>query len=146
MRWLSGNAFRGARADKTPSAERVGRWGERCAAEYVRRKGCAILGRRVKVGRRDEIDLLLRDGDTLVFAEVKTRRTEDYGSPASFVNRGKRAAQSRAAIRYVKKLKQLPEFIRFDIIEVIGRPEAGPPVIRHIENAFPLRPPYRYPG
>lgn len=127
-------------------SDRTGRWGERCAADYVRREGCKILGRRVKVGRRDEIDLLLRDGDTLVFAEVKTRRTEDFGAPASFVDRAKRASQSRAAIRIVKKIKPLPEYIRFDIIEVIGRPETGPREIRHIRNAFPLHPPYRYPG
>jgi len=99
----------------------------------------------VRVGRRDEIDLILRQKDVLVFTEVKTRKHEAYGRPAAAVDRKKRAALSRAAVRYVKRLRKPPRYIRFDVVEVIGAPDAGPPVIHHIEAAFPLDRRYDWP-
>lgn len=124
MKWLFG---RGA-----------GWWGERKAERYLLRKGYKILGRRVHVGVRDEIDLIARDGKILVFVEVKTRGSEDYGRPADAVDRRKRRALTRAAMRYMGALKSRPDFFRFDVVEVIGREEEGEPEVRHVENAFAL--------
>ena len=81
--------------------------------------------------------------DTLVFVEVKTRRNEDFGRAASAVNRGKRTALSRAAYHYLRKLKEKPRYFRFDVVEVIGQEDQGPPEIRHIEHAFTLEGKYR---
>lgn len=130
---------------KRASAQPVdaGLWGEERAADYLSRKGMKILGKRVRVGRRDELDLLARHKNVLVFVEVKTRRSEEFGRPISSVNSAKRHALSRAAIRYLKALKSRPDYFRFDVVEVIGTPEGAPPVIRHIENAFTLSGPYR---
>lgn len=116
----------------------TGREGERQAGRYLEKAGMRIIGRNVRVGR-DEIDLIARDGQTLVFAEVKTRADELFGRPAEAVDRAKRFRISRAAIRYIKKNKLRPPYIRFDIVEVVG----NPPVIRHLRNAFTLHGGYR---
>jgi putative endonuclease len=124
----------------------AGRWGEAQARLYLERQGYTCLGARVRVGRRDEIDLVMRQGETLIFVEVKTRQREEYGRPIAAVNRSKRAALSRAAIRYLKALRFPRRLFRFDVVEVIGTPELKTPrELRHIENAFQLDPRYRIP-
>jgi putative endonuclease len=116
----------------------TGKWGEKVAAKVLKKKGYKILGRRVHIGTRDELDLIARDGKVLVFVEVKTRASENYGSPISSVDRHKRHTLSRAAVRYIKKLKNPHIYFRFDVVEVVGQMDSGElPVIRHIENAFP---------
>jgi putative endonuclease len=115
-----------------------GEWGEQEAARKLKEKGYRVLGRRVKVGTRDEIDLLARDGDVLVFVEVKTRGSEQFGRPLSAVDRRKRHVLSRAAVRYIRRLKDPRVCFRFDVVEVVGEPGGLLPVVRHIENAFPL--------
>ena len=117
---------------------KTGKWGEGLAEKMLRRKKYRILGRRVRVGVRDEIDLVARDHEVLVFVEVKTRKQEDYGRPITAVDRKKRHALSRAAVRYLKRLKIQPDAFRFDVVEVIGSLGDGYPVLRHIENAFQL--------
>ena len=116
----------------------TGVWGERQAAAALKKKGYRLLGRRVRMGRRDEIDLVARDGSILVFVEVKTRAEEAFGRPVSAVDRRKRRAVSRAAVRYLRALRSQPEAFRFDVVEVIGSPGGRDPVIRHIPNAFAL--------
>ncbi len=121
-----------------PEHLRAGRWGEQRAARMLKKKGYRILGERVRVGLKDELDLVARHRNVLVFVEVKTRGSEDFGRPLSTVDRSKRRVMSRAALRYMRKLRPRPEFFRFDVVEVVGREEEGDPVIRHIENAFTL--------
>ena len=52
--------------------------------------------------------------------------------------RAKRRTLARAAMKYLRRLREKPRFIRFDVVEVIGSPEAGEPEIRLIESAFEL--------
>jgi putative endonuclease len=132
------NRLRGA--DARPDG---GVWGETVAGKTLARKGYRILGRRVRVGRRDELDLVARHERVLVFVEVKTRKREDFGRPVEAVNRAKQRHLSRAAIRYLARLRRKPEYFRFDVVEVIGAPGDAEPQVRHIENAFPLAPGYR---
>ena len=115
-----------------------GKWGETQAKRCLKKKGYCILGQRVRVGRRDELDLVVTKDDTLVFVEVKTRKSEAYGRPLSFVRKSKQSVISRAAVRYLKELRSPPPYLRFDVIEVIGEPSRGKPEIRHIEDAFQL--------
>jgi len=123
---------------------KTGRWGEKKAEKFIKESGYKILGRRVRCGKHDEIDLIARYGDdTMVFVEVKTRKSEAYGRPAAAVNRDKRRKLSRAAVTFLQKRKLRPPYIRFDIIEVIGMPDGGAPEIRHIENAFTMEGGYR---
>ena len=137
--------FRKKKDDAGDVRHRAGRWGEKQAERHLRGLGFRILARRLRVGRRDEIDLMARDGDTLVFVEVKTRASEDFGRPISSVTRDKRHALSRAAIRYMTGLRRPPAYFRFDVVEVIGTEGQGTPEIRHIPNAFTLHPSYRVP-
>ena len=126
-----------------PAHLKSGRWGERQAARLLKKKRYKILGQRVRVGKRDEIDIVAGQGNALVFVEVKTRKNENYGRPFSAVNKEKRKRLSRAAVAYLKKRRIQPEHIRFDVIEVIGELGGDAPEIRHIENAFPLDSAYR---
>ncbi len=117
---------------------KTGRIGEKQAEKFLKKSGLKIIARNVQVGY-DELDLIARQGDTLVFVEVKTRANEEFGRPAAAVNRAKRKKLSRAAMHFLKKRKLRPPYIRFDVVEVIGdRPE-----IRHIQNAFQLEGGYR---
>ena len=112
---------------------RTGRRGEAQAGEFLKAAGYKIIARNVRVGR-DEIDLIVQRNETLVFAEVKTRKNERFGRPVSAVNQAKRRKLSRAAIRYLKKRRLRPPYIRFDVVEVVGEK----PEIRHLENVFTL--------
>jgi putative endonuclease len=123
----------------TPKHLIAGEWGEKIAGRFLEKKNYRILGRRVIPCGRDELDIIARSPeDVLVFVEVKTRADESFGRPFASIDRRKRKALSRAALRYLLRLKSKPPFFRFDVIEVIGVPEQKSPEIRHIENAFPL--------
>ena len=147
MRWPWPLTLLRRKRPATPAAQRAGAWGEQVAADYLAKRGYRILGRNVRFGSRCELDLVVRSPapDALVFVEVKTRRNEDYGRPASAVDRAKRRALGRAALRYLHRVKAKPAHIRFDVIEVVGQPDGPPPVVRHVENAFSLGPGYRLP-
>jgi putative endonuclease len=122
------------------SAEHLetGIWGEKQAEKFLRKKKYRIVGRRVRVGSYDEFDLIARDGRSLVFVEVKTKSSEDFGRPMVAVDSKKRHVLSRGAVRYLKKLRKKPDFFRFDVVEVVGKVGDKEPLIRHIENAFTL--------
>ena len=146
MRWPWPFSLFRPRAAGT-AAQRAGAWGEQVAADYLDERGYRILGRNVRFGSRCELDLVARSPapETLVFVEVKTRRTEDFGRPISAVDRAKRRALGRAAVRYLRRAKAKPARIRFDVVEVVGAPGGPPPVVRHVESAFSLGPGYRLP-
>jgi Holliday junction resolvase-like predicted endonuclease len=62
-----------------------------------------------------------------------------FGRPITAVDRHKRHTLSRAAVRYLKKLKNPHVYFRFDVVEVVGDMDSdAPPVVRHVRNAFPL--------
>ena len=128
-----------AEAGKPRSAV-VGQWGEDQAAAFLKTNGYQIVGRNVRSGSRlDEIDIIAKKGETLVFVEVKTRQHEAFGRPARAVDKEKRRALNRAAAAYLRKARYPDLFYRFDVIEVLGQPEdPTPPTLRHIEDAFPF--------
>jgi putative endonuclease len=124
----------------------IGKWGEQQARKLLKRKGYSIIGKRVHIGRHDEIDIIARNKDVLIFIEVKTRKNTDFGRPRQTIKTNKKHSISRGAVKYLKALKHPPEIFRFDVIEVIGSPyNKQKPEINHIENAFPLQKPYRPP-
>jgi putative endonuclease len=111
----------------------------------LRRNGLRIIGRRVRIGRRDEVDIVAREGDVLVFVEVKTRASERFGRPADAVDAKKRRVLSRAAVRYLGHIRFEPVYFRFDLVEVVGSPREGVSSVRHIREAFPLDSRYTLP-
>lgn len=142
LSWLT----RRLRRPELPDHLRAGLWGERIAERELRRKGYRILGRRVRFGPREELDLVVGDGKDLVFVEVKTRASEDFGRPLDAVSRDKQQLLVRAAWGYLRRMgKRRPDYIRFDVVEVIGREEDGAPKVNHIENAFSPGPELRLP-
>ena len=124
----------------------TGIWGERLAVSFLKKKGLKIIGKRVRVGAKDELDIVARDKNTLIFIEVKTRKNSNFGRPSSSVDKRKIKNLSRAAMTYVRKLRKKPDYVRFDIVEVLGQPGGDPAEINHIENAFQLNSRYRMDG
>ena len=115
----------------------IGRYGEETAASWLRAKGYRILRRNFRLGTDGEIDLVCRDGDTLVFAEVKTRTRSDYGSPGRAVDAAKRKLLRRGARRWLHLLKRETPY-RFDIVEIVLR-DGRKPSMRLRQNAFAMR-------
>jgi len=121
---------------------RRGRLGERAARKHLRRHGLKFLTANFR-SARGEIDLVFRDSDCLVFIEVKTRSSEEWGRPASAVDAERRGRLTRAGLDYLTLLHRPAVKVRFDIVEVLldgGKVRE----VRHLENAFPMERPYRY--
>ncbi|MGN1360548.1 MAG: YraN family protein [Kiritimatiellia bacterium] len=138
MKWWLSKLFPGESAS-TPTA-RLGRWGEGIAAEHLRREGYFILGRNVRVPPHGEIDLVARKEGTLAFVEVKTRRDERYIRPADAVNAEKRRNISRAVRGFLRKASFPGLLYRCDIVEVVGLPEQGAPLVRHLAGTQLVNP------
>jgi putative endonuclease len=119
----------------------LGRWGEAQSARHLKRLGWKILRRNFRAPRGGEIDLVCREHDTLVFAEVKTRRSEELGRPLDAVDRRKQELIRRGALYWLRLLDMPDITFRFDVIEVLAR---DPVEIRVIESAFTLPDPIRY--
>ncbi len=122
---------------------RRGQQGEQAAAKYLKRQGMKLLVRNFKSKRRGEIDLVLRDGDCLVFAEVKTRSDERWMRPAAAINQRKRRLLSIAALDYLRAINNPPIKIRFDIVEVLLK-DGRIHEVRHLPHCFEMEPPFRY--
>lgn len=116
--------------------------GEKLACRFLRREGCKILYRNFRGRSGGEIDVVCRDGDTLVFVEVKTRSREDFGRPFDAVNREKQKRISRGGLAWLRMLDDPDILFRFDVVEVILTETE--PRIELIRNAFPLSAPYIY--
>lgn len=113
---------------------RLGARGERLAARLLRGKNYSILCRNFKV-RSGEIDLVARDGDTLVFVEVKTRRHTTRSRPAEGLSAKQKRRIYNAAQSYLRSIDNPDIVFRFDLIELILSPW-GPKEVRHWENNF----------
>lgn len=148
-RWLPADLtlqrLRGRSTDHEDPRHRFGREGERLAARFLRREqDFKILYRNYRApGRGGEVDLVCRDGDTLVFVEVKTRASLAFGRPAEAVNAAKQALIIRGALAWLRLLDQPDILFRFDIAEVLVEP-GTPPRFHLIENAFTLPETYRH--
>src|SRR5438093_13364750 len=127
---------------ESPLHLRHGQLGEQAAEKHLRQLGLKFLLANFR-SARGEVDLIFRDQDCLVFVEVKTRSSEEWTRPAAAVNARKRRRLSRAALDYLRLLKNPPVKIRFDIVEVLLE-DGSVREIRHLPNTFALERPYRY--
>ena len=119
-----------------------GELGERAAKKYLKRLRLKFLTANFRTPR-GEIDLIFRDGDCLVFVEVKTRSSEEWVRPAAAVNAERRRRLTRAALDYLRLLDNPLVKLRFDIVEVLLQDSAVREV-RHLPNTFAMERPYRY--
>ncbi len=113
----------------------VGSYGERRAVEYlVNEAGMQVLDRNWRCPD-GEIDIVARDVGVVVFIEVKTRRTYDFGIPAEAVGNLKRHRIRRLAAQWLAEHPGVTDEVRFDVISVT-RPLRGKARIDHVRAAF----------
>lgn len=96
-----------------------GRFGEQLAAQEYQRRGCRVVDRNWRCPS-GEIDLVVFDSGTYVFSEVKARRTDRYGPPASAVGHTKQRRLRVLALEWLREhgLRGVP--LRFDVVSVLG--------------------------
>jgi len=105
-------------APKLLTTAEIGSYGERVAAAFLRQQGYRVLYRNYRT-TRGEIDLIGRAGELLVFVEVRTRSSENFGRPAETINAAKKEALRFAASRYLGLLGREDVLYRFDAVEVM---------------------------
>src|SRR6516162_1758094 len=125
-----------------PEHLRRGELGERAAKKYLQQRGLKFLTANFR-SDHGEIDLIFREKDCLVFVEVKTRSSEDWTRPAAAVNAERRQRLTRAALDYLRLLKNPKVKVRFDIVEVLLE-DGAVREVRHLPNSFAMEKPYRY--
>lgn len=125
-----------------PEHLRRGALGERAAKQHLQERGLKFLTANFR-SERGEIDLIFRDMDCLVFIEVKTRSSEEWTRPAAAVDARKKRLLSQTALDYLRRLKNPPVKIRFDIVEVLLK-EGEVREVRHLPNTFPMSRGMRY--
>lgn len=97
----------------------AGKLGEELAADALRGLGYAILARRYRT-RYGEIDIVAQDEDTLVFVEVKARKSDRYGSAAESVTEWKQRRIAAMALDYLSWVNRLDDPCRFDVVAIDG--------------------------
>ncbi len=108
----------------------LGRLGELTTARFLKKKGYKIIDKNFtnKIG---EVDLIALYGDLLVFIEVKTRSSTQYGNPSDAVDYNKQRKYVLLCESYLLLHKEYKnKYVRFDVVEVLNGE------INHIENAF----------
>ncbi|MBW2637887.1 MAG: YraN family protein [Deltaproteobacteria bacterium] len=117
------------------NTKETGKRGEEIAATYLKKEGYRIRERnyRCPVG---EIDIIALDGNEVVFVEVKSRRSDDFGEPEAAVDARKQAKLSRIALSYINEHNLNDRNARFDVVAVSF--SKGAHHLRLIRNAFDL--------
>jgi putative endonuclease len=122
------------RRRKWPSDLALGRRGEDIAHRHLQRAGIVIVARNYRTpSGTGGIDLIGWDHGTLVFFEVKSRSTDEYGAPDRAIGDAKRDHIVRAARQYVRHAEAPWESVRFDVVNVVFR---TPPVVTHYKDVF----------
>ena len=114
------------------ATDALGRRGEDLAAAHLQALGMVVLERNYR-SRQGEIDIIARDGDTLVICEVKTRSTDHFGHPLSAVSHRKLHRMRRVALDWVAERRLRPVAIRFDVIGILDE-SRGRPTVEHLRG------------
>ena len=113
----------------------LGDRGEDAAAKFLKRQGFHILARGLD-SPLGELDIVAVDGRTVVFVEVKTRRSDDAGRPSEAIDQRKEQRMTQAALAYLKSNRLLNYSARFDVVAIMWPDDARKPAIEHFKNAF----------
>ena len=132
--WKLSDAARQYRERKklAPDAA-LGRRGEDLAHRYLRSAGLRIVARNYRPGGDSEVDIVARDGDTVVFVEVKARVSAEFGSPDRAIDHEKQKHIIRAARSYTTRAGIEWNQVRFDTVSIVF---TDPPSIIHQQDAF----------
>ena len=115
-------------------AKELGARGEDEAARFLKKQGYRILERNFR-SRLGEIDIVARDGDTLVFVEVKTRSGDSFGSPKDAIGKNKMRRITRGSMDYLRTRRKSGDVpARFDVVSV--ELKDGRFSTEHIKDAF----------
>jgi|SRR5580704_9577856 putative endonuclease len=113
----------------------LGRQGEDIAQRFLQRAGIIVVDRNYRLASgAGEVDLVGWEGDTLVFVEVKSRQTEEYGSPDRAIGLQKKASLIRTARQYARQAEVPWQKVRFDVVNVVFA--TTPPAITHFRDVF----------
>ena len=118
----------------TMQRQALGKLGEDLAVAELERRGYAILTRRYRT-RHGEIDIVARDGDTIVFVEVKLKTAGEFGTAAESVTPWKQKRVVAMAVDYLARNRLMDRPCRFDVV-AIDLLEGGSPRITVITSAF----------
>lgn len=112
----------------------VGRYGEDLAAHHLEQSGLVIVERnwRCPAG---ELDIIAREDQTLVFCEVKTRSSVDFGTPAEAVGPVKARRLRRLGLLWLNEHPGARGELRFDVVSVLRR-RGQPALVEHLRGAF----------
>lgn len=113
----------------------LGRYGEQVAEQFLRTQRYEILARNYRCAY-GEMDLVARDGDTLVFVEVRTQSGPTFGDPLESVTSRKQRQIAKAALHYVVRHQVDQQAMRFDVIGISWQDTV--PRITHVRGAFEL--------
>lgn len=115
-----------------PNLQKLAKKGENLAYQYLTAKGYKIISRnfRSKLG---EIDLIALDQNTLVFIEVKTRISKEFGEPEEAVTKYKIRSIEKTGEFFKSKFPHTPNLLRIDVISILLS-DGNTPQIKHIEN------------
>ena len=113
----------------------IAKIGESLAEEHLKARGCKILAKNYRA-RRGEIDIIVRDGEFIVFVEVKTRRSLQFGLPQEAVTIQKQRQISQVALAYLQAQNLLDAPCRFDVIAIHLSPQLELLKLEQIESAF----------
>ena len=112
--------------------QRIGRWGEQTAVEFLKERGYEINAQNVRTPY-GEIDIVAKQGDITVFVEVKTRTSDKMGLPEDAITPRKRQHMLAAAEQYAAEHEI--DHWQLDVISIEGKPGKSP-TITHFENAI----------
>jgi putative endonuclease len=115
--------------------KRTGKKGEDIAVAYLKSRGYRIVECNYKCPL-GEIDIVARDGDEIVFVEVKSRKSEEFGDPQLAVGLKKQKKVSRISLAYLKEKHLYPCNARFDVVAIKMLPDGS--TVELIQNAFEL--------
>lgn len=134
LKWLYRFADRMRDRARGEGSAATGRRGEDLAHRFLEGRGYTVVARNYRPpSGRGEIDLVAWDGETLVFVEVKTRATEEFGTPDRAVDEEKERSLERAARDYARRANVPVERVRFDLVNVVM---SRPPRLELIRDAF----------
>jgi putative endonuclease len=116
--------------DARTQGQKLGAWGEQLAARHLIGEGMVLLDRNWR-GSAGELDLVLRDGSTLVVCEVKTRSSTGWGEPLEAVGRRKAETLRRVAAQWMATHGVRAPDVRIDLVGVLRTPTG--PVVEHVK-------------